>query len=82
MQYKFVKELGSGSFGKVNLVVDEKGNNWAMKTLEPGPAVQQFVSPSELKTRFEREVRYQCKFSHPNVVKIIDFDIMRHPHIS
>lgn len=68
MAYKKVKELGQGSFGVVDHVVDSKGREYARKTfLAP---VIPGVTIEDLKARFEREVKYQSKISHPNVVKI------------
>ena len=84
MNYTFINELGSGSFGKVQLALDENGNKVAIKTLEPSPVLQQAiangnVSMDDLKKRFSREVKYQSKISNPNVVKIIDQNISAMP---
>jgi serine/threonine protein kinase len=76
-KYKKMTEIGKGSFGVVDLVEDAKGHKWAMKTFTP-PTLPD-VTAEELRARFEREVRYQLQIDHPNVVKIVDFDLNAHP---
>lgn len=77
MTYEKVKEIGKGSFGVVDLVVNEDGLMWARKTFAP-PNLPG-VTPEELRARFEREVRYQSQIDHPNVVKIHDCDLDANP---
>jgi len=77
MPYDAIREIGRGSFGVVELVEDENGNEWARKTFVapnlPG------VSNDDMRVRFEREVRYQLQINSPNVVEIIDFDLNDDP---
>jgi serine/threonine protein kinase len=68
MAYKTIKEIGKGSFGVVELVTDEKGQQWARKTFVP-PNLPD-VSNDDMRARFEREVRYQSEIDDPNVVRI------------
>ena len=75
--YKKIKEIGKGNFGVVDLVEDENGREWAMKTFTP-PTLPG-VTAQELRARFEREVRYQVQIEHPNVVKIRDYDLAANP---
>lgn len=75
--YTTVEEIGRGSFGIVELVEDENGVRWACKTFSA--PVLPGISPAELRTRFEREVRYQSQISHPNVVKIITSNLFDDP---
>ncbi|ACT47573.1 serine/threonine-protein kinase [Methylotenera mobilis] len=84
MVYTIIQELGSGSFGKVNLAIDEHGYQVAIKTLEPSPVLQQAVangnvSMEDLVKRFSREVKYQSKIANPNVVRIVGHDISAIP---
>jgi hypothetical protein len=57
MAYATIKEIGRGSFGVAELVVDDSGQQWARKTFVP-PNLPD-VSNEDMRTRFEREVRYQ-----------------------
>jgi Protein kinase domain len=76
-KYKKIKEIGKGNFGVVDLVEDESGRKWAMKTFTP-PTLPG-ITAEELRARFEREVRYQVQIDHPNVVKIRDYDLGANP---
>jgi len=73
MSYKSLKEIGRGSFGVVEIVVDGKGRQWARKTFVP-PNLPD-VSNEDMRARFEREVRYQSQINNPNVVEIHAFDL-------
>jgi serine/threonine protein kinase len=73
MAYHHIKEIGRGSFGKVDLVEDEEGGRWAKKTFIPQTLPG--ITSDELQERFEREVRYQREIEHDNVVAIEDFDL-------
>jgi serine/threonine protein kinase len=77
MSYKSLKEIGRGSFGVVELVVDGKGRQWARKTFVP-PNLPD-VSNEDMRARFEREVRYQSQINNPNVVEIHAFDLNSDP---
>lgn len=77
MTYKVIGELGKGGFGVVKLVEDEKGNRFALKELKPPQGIG--ISEAELKARFRREVRYQSAIDHPNIVKIVAFDLDANP---
>lgn len=73
MSYKTLKEIGRGSFGVVELVVDAEGRKWARKTFVPPNRPD--VSNEDMRARFEREVRYQIQINNPNVVRIHDYDL-------
>ena len=75
--YKTIREIGRGNFGIVELVKDVTGQQWARKTFSP-PNLPG-VTPEELRSRFEREVRYQIQITHPNVVEIHDYDLDADP---
>lgn len=76
MSYKVVSEIGRGGFGIVERVRNGKGD-WARKTLNV--SAQPGIDPADLRSRFEREVRYQSVVSHPNVAGIVDFDLTVDP---
>lgn len=73
MQYTAIREIGRGAFGIVEEVEDEHGARWAKKTFAaptlPG------IEPAELRSRFEREVRYQSQITHQNVVPIVEYEL-------
>jgi eukaryotic-like serine/threonine-protein kinase len=77
MAYKTIKEIGRGSFGVVELVLDDRGRKWARKTFVP-PNLPD-VSNDDMRARFEREVRYQGEINNPNVVRIRDYDLDADP---
>ncbi len=73
MEFQIEDELGRGGFGIVNLARAEDGTCYAIKTLNIAAfSDEQRV---KLKKRFEREVLYQDKIDHPNVVPIISHDL-------
>lgn len=77
MPYTTKNEIGRGSFGVVELVEDQDGQQWARKTFVP-PNLPG-VSNDQMKERFEREVKYQSQINNPNVVKIHDHDLDANP---
>lgn len=82
--YELIQRLGGGSFGVVHLAKTSTGTRFAIKTLEPSPSVQHAIGQGlltyeELLKRFSKEVRYQRRVDHPNVVKILDFNINHTP---
>lgn len=72
MPYTYKRFKGNGGFARVDIVVNEHGMEFAQKTYDPQPQLLQAVGDEHLKRRFIREVRYQTKVSHPNVVEIIE----------
>ena len=77
VNYTTIKELGRGSFGVVHEA--ERGDGLRV-------AVKQFNDPkirgvprADLVKRFEREVRYQKRISHRNVVRVLDDDLTADP---
>jgi len=77
MTYTKIKELGRGGFGVVDEVEGVDGKRWARKTFAP-PTIPG-ISEVDLRSRFEREVRYQGEISHPNVVAIHESDLRANP---
>ncbi|UAK71257.1 protein kinase domain-containing protein [Aeromonas enteropelogenes] len=68
--------LGNGGFGFVEQVQLQDGSFAARKTLRlTGDENQQ----NDLRRRFKREVEYQSRFTHPNIVPILHSDLDGHP---
>src|SRR5919109_68453 len=67
MKYKVAKRLGSGGFGNVYEVQASDGNIYAMKLLKD-------LSPAN-KQRFEREIKILAQLNHPNIVKIVEWNL-------
>lgn len=69
MIYSLNKQIGeTGGFGKVYSCIDENGQVFACKNL---------IDSSDLGVkRFEREVRLLNRLNHPNVMKIITYNIL------
>jgi eukaryotic-like serine/threonine-protein kinase len=77
MTYRKICEIGRGSFGVVDQVIDVEGRMWARKTYA-APALQG-IDPATLRQRFDREVRYQSEITHPNVVRIHESNLAANP---
>lgn len=61
-KYKYERELGSGSFGSVNLYIDNTGQQWAVKEIN-------IVGISEYaKQRVEEEIKIMQKIKYNYVM--------------
>ncbi|AFH14943.1 protein kinase [Cronobacter sakazakii] len=75
-QIKPIRELGRGTFGRVELIevyntLGHLSGMYARKVLSVNPAlINELFSLEDWKQRFGREVKYQAKCSHDNVVPI------------
>ncbi|VVT53960.1 hypothetical protein UYSO10_4973 [Kosakonia radicincitans] len=75
-QIKPIRELGRGAFGRVELVevyntLGHLSGKYARKVLSVNAAlINELFSVEDWKQRFEREVNYQAKCSHDNIVPI------------
>ena len=64
--FKIIKELGKGSYGRVLLVQHNKTKaKYALKTIE-----KRLLVDIEDRNQFLREVEIMYKLRHPNVVKL------------
>lgn len=79
MAYHVVKGKGNGGFAKVYVVQDDHGNEFAQKVFAPREDILEAVGEVELKKRFRREVKYQQKIEHPNVVPVLDTALDEEP---
>ena len=64
-KYKFVQQIGQGSYGTVDLVEDDKGQMFALKTTEIDPFLEEDSS---------NEFSTLSLLSHPNFVRAVDFE--------
>lgn len=64
--YSVISMLGEGGAGRVYLVRNRSGKEFALKCLAP-----ERVSSERLK-RFQNEINFCQKTDHPNIVKILD----------
>ncbi|WP_201213124.1 serine/threonine-protein kinase [Rhodocyclus purpureus] len=76
MVYTHIRTLGRGAFGRVELVRNEAGEQFALKVFDPSPSVAHaiqagHVSAEELRRRFASEATYQAQVAHPNVVRVL-----------
>ena len=67
MKYQIVRKLGSGGFGNVYEVQASDGNAYAMKLLRDVGTIN--------KQRFETEIKILAQLNHPNIVKIIEWNL-------
>ena len=74
-QFRFLKELGVGSFGKVKLAV-HKGTHkkYAIKVISKFPIISDLTSDLK-ETQYliiEREIKVHSQMDHPHIVKLWD----------
>jgi serine/threonine protein kinase len=67
MKYQIVRKLGSGGFGNVYEVQANDGNAYAMKLLRDLSTIN--------KQRFETEIKILAQLNHPNIVKILEWNL-------
>jgi serine/threonine protein kinase len=67
LRYNIIKPLSSGAFGTVYGVIGEDNNKYALKELKNFNITN--------KERFETEIKILSQLNHPNIVKIIQWNI-------
>ena len=66
--YKFIKTIGEGTFGKVKLSIHLLTNEYvAIKILEKSR-----ITDKEELERIEKEIKYLKLFNHPNIIQIYE----------
>lgn len=78
MTLTFIKNIGFGGFGNVDLVEDEVGNRFARKTFSKNQPLDDDLLANVLK-RFIKEVRVQGGIDHPNIVPILESNLVDYP---
>ena len=79
VQYRDIEEKGHGGFARVIIVEDGNGKRFAKKMFSPMQNVIAAVGEDHLKKRFKREVKYQSKVKHLNVVEILESELDQEP---
>jgi len=74
-----VKTIASGAFGRVELVEDATGQQFARKVFAPSPDVIAQAGLDKLQKRFEREVRVQQSLPNHLFVPILTHDLAVDP---
>jgi serine/threonine protein kinase len=67
LKYEIIDKVGSGGFGNVYRVRGSDGNTYAMKVLKDLNKAN--------KDRFDREIKILAQLDHPNIVKIIEWNL-------
>lgn len=67
------KTIGGGGQGQVELVTDTSGQ-------EKGKFALKKLKDDRRKDRFQREITAVAKLDHPNIIRIVDFNIDRTPY--
>ena len=66
--YKYIKTIGEGTFGKVKLAVHTlTGEKVAIKILR-----KKLIKGKNEYNRIEREIKYLKLFNHPNIIQIYE----------
>ncbi|MCF6252981.1 MAG: protein kinase [Methylococcaceae bacterium] len=79
MNYIEKYEKGHGGFAKVMVVENANGVQFAKKTYSPMQHLIDAVGHEHLKKRFKREVKYQNKVKHRNVVTVLSTSLESDP---
>ncbi|NWJ98784.1 MAG: SUMF1/EgtB/PvdO family nonheme iron enzyme [Chloroflexi bacterium] len=72
-RYRLVRVLGSGAFGEVFEAQDTKFKPprvVAIKLL-----LRQFLAERQVREELEQEASLMARFNHPNILRVIDFDL-------
>lgn len=68
-RFKILKELGKGAYGRVVLALEkESGFVCAIKILS-----KRDLQEENMVEQFTRELKIQCYFKHPNIIKVYGF---------
>lgn len=66
-KYELGRTLGSGSFSKVKLGIDEQGNQYAVKIIDKEQLIRE-----KMEEQLKREISIMRMLHHPNIVKLYD----------
>jgi serine/threonine protein kinase len=66
-KYELGRTLGSGSFSKVKLGVDDQGNQYAVKIIDKEQLIRE-----HMEEQLKREISIMRMANHPNIVRLYD----------
>ena len=66
-KYELGRTLGSGSFAKVKLGIDDQGKQFAVKIIDKEQLVRE-----HMEEQLKREISIMRMLNHPNIVKLYD----------
>ena len=70
-RYEVVREIGKGGMGTIYEVRNTRlGRSFALKTLSSG------AQEGEVLARFRREAEIVAKLNHPNILDVVDWDLL------
>lgn len=73
MSYDYIRDIGKGSFARVDVVCDSVScEQFAKKTYMSSEGLIENVGHDDLKRRFKREIISQKALDHPNVVSVVE----------
>ncbi|SLN77392.1 serine/threonine-protein kinase [Oceanibacterium hippocampi] len=78
MNLSYIRGLGSGGFGVVDLVQDDQSNQYARKTFSVSQTLNYQVIEN-VKRRFSREVKIQSGINNRNIVPVLYSDLNADP---
>lgn len=70
-EYNASDIVGEGGSGRIYKAIDESGNNYAIKLLDPAKATK------EKRQRFKNELQFCLRNEHKNIVTVIDHGILK-----
>lgn len=79
MSYTELYEKGHGAFARVLVVQNENNEQFAKKLYSPIENIRAGVGDENLKKRFKKEIKYQSKIKHRNVVEILESFLDQEP---
>ena len=74
MLYEKVQNIGRGGFGRVDKVVDDSGEYFAMKTFDPAPYIP-MAAYDRLRKRFRREVTIQYELASASIMPVLHHNL-------
>lgn len=79
MNYQYVEHIATGGFGKVEKVIGDDGNYYAMKTFQLDQKMIDDGFEDNARRRFVYEAKYQAGITHKNVVPVTELFIDASP---
>jgi len=77
MNFKIISNIGKGGFGLVQLIEDDQGKRFALKSFDIHPLM--IGMEDNARKRFILEVKYQKLINHPNIVPVLSDLLSNNP---